>query len=265
MSTVTTYNGANPYGAMSKMAQVNIDSTTQDTLNIAVLDKTDKYTIRFWCKSSVNTTVTVMCGSNQVRTYTLDGDWAECLATFNGSVGEQVNFIFNARGQFLIWHPKLEIGTVATDFSDSTISLRSAILQTAEQIEAKVSKEGGTKQSFSWKLDAEGFYLYSNNQEVFRCNSQGASILKLSVGGGYIGNDNGIATLGGGAGESKLQVGSRSGNLDILLDPGDGGLVEIANTSGLRCSSKMYGTSDPETGTFGVDVQNGCVYFKLVD
>lgn len=45
----------------------------------------------------------------------------------------------------------------------------------ADSIEAKVSSEGGNT-SFAWKLTENGFYLYSNGTEVFRCNSSGITV-----------------------------------------------------------------------------------------
>lgn len=44
------------------------------------------------------------------------------------------------------------------------------------QIEARVTKTGGTDEEFSWSLTADGFILKSNNTTVFQCNSTGVLV-----------------------------------------------------------------------------------------
>ena len=59
----------------------------------------------------------------------------------------------------------------------------------AGQIDAKVSKTGGSAQSFAWQLLATGFLLKSGNKTVFECNSSGVNITgTVNATAGYIGN-----------------------------------------------------------------------------
>ena len=59
----------------------------------------------------------------------------------------------------------------------------------ASQISAKVSKEGGTSSSFAWALLDDHFSLTSNNTEVFRVDSSGATVRgTITATSGYIGN-----------------------------------------------------------------------------
>lgn len=289
MSQIVRFTGASPYGVQSDMAQITI-SGGQDTLSLATIEETKKHILHFWVKGGKNTTLGIYKNNDILISFDITTAWSENSVTFDANANDVISMQFGASGSYWVWHPKLEVGTKATDFSESQVDLKTAIVQTsnsisllaektigdgegslksllsvqAEQISAKVGSSGGDAKSFAWQLTVEGFYLYSNNVLVFKCDSIGTSITKLSVGSGYIGNDNGYATIGGNAGLAKFQVGNRQ-NLDITLDPGDGGRVSFVNTSGLQLASSMYGTQSPDSGTFGVDIANGCVYFQLVN
>ena len=53
-----------------------------------------------------------------------------------------------------------------------------AALQTmANQISAKVSESGGNPSSFAWSLDSNGFYLYANGAQVFKCDRGGITVV----------------------------------------------------------------------------------------
>lgn len=53
---------------------------------------------------------------------------------------------------------------------------RAELLVQSEQIEARVTKTGGTDATFSWNLTADGFTLKSTNVTVFQCNRYGIQI-----------------------------------------------------------------------------------------
>lgn len=46
----------------------------------------------------------------------------------------------------------------------------------ATEISAKVEREGGDASSFGWKLDPDGFYLYSNGQPVMTVTASGLAV-----------------------------------------------------------------------------------------
>ena len=59
----------------------------------------------------------------------------------------------------------------------------------ADNIEAKVSKEGGVSTSFSWTLTEDGFVLSSNGSEVFRADSNGIAVKgRIEATSGFIGS-----------------------------------------------------------------------------
>ncbi|MCI7638739.1 MAG: hypothetical protein MSS60_02795 [Clostridiales bacterium] len=54
--------------------------------------------------------------------------------------------------------------------------LRATLNVHAQEIEAKVSKEGGNSSSFGWKLTATGWSVYGNGSEIFGIDRSGAYV-----------------------------------------------------------------------------------------
>ena len=94
---------------------------------------------------------------------------------------------------------------------DAGIGANRAELQIqSTQIEARVTKTGGTDATFSWSLTADGFILKSNNATVFQCNSTGINVSgSITATSGYIGGW--VAT------ESKLYHPHSAGNDGVGL------------------------------------------------
>ena len=54
---------------------------------------------------------------------------------------------------------------------------QAALTTMANQIEAKVSESGGNQNTFGWSLDSNGFYLYANGAQVFKCDRSGITVV----------------------------------------------------------------------------------------
>ena len=95
------------------------------------------------------------------------------------------------------------ISSEVTRATNAESTLSSRIDQTETAISAKVSSTGGDNASFGWTLDANGFYLYSGNKQVMKCDSGG-----LSVAGNIDGKTGTIGdfTIKGGALDRKSVV-----------------------------------------------------------
>lgn len=66
--------------------------------------------------------------------------------------------------------------------------LRATLNIQAQEIEAKVSKEGGDASSFGWKLTPTGWSVYGNGSEIFRVDKNGAEVKgTIRATGGKIG------------------------------------------------------------------------------
>lgn len=60
----------------------------------------------------------------------------------------------------------------------------------ADEISARVTKEGGDNKSFGWTLTEDGFVLSSGSREVFRADEHGITVTgQIRATSGYIGNE----------------------------------------------------------------------------
>lgn len=74
--------------------------------------------------------------------------------------------------------------------SDAENILSGRIDVNADHIEAKVSKSGGSSQSFGWNLTDSSWTLNSNGSEVFKATSSGIEVKgKITATSGYIGSE----------------------------------------------------------------------------
>lgn len=114
--------------------------------------------------------------------------------------------------------------------------LRATLNVHAQEIEAKVSKEGGDSSSFGWKLTATGWSVYGNGAEKFRVDKDGAYVngeIRATTGkvGNWDINSNylsyngqtwgGTNTTGAYIGQSGIQLGKNfkvdmNGNLTAM-------------------------------------------------
>lgn len=111
MSTVNSCTITNPYGKTDECAQFTIDNlTTVFTLNDTMVPDQD-YTFSLWIKSESEGSVIV--GGSSFVTST---EWAKHTATFKAS-STDLYMLFGTMDTYYIYHPQLEIGTLATDWS----------------------------------------------------------------------------------------------------------------------------------------------------
>lgn len=100
--------------------------------------------------------------------------------------------------------------------------LRATLNVHAQEIEARVTKEGGSSSSFGWKLTATEWSVYGNGSEIFRVDKNGAEVKGIiRATGGKIGNWDinadslsyngqtwgGTNTVGAYIGQSGIQLG----------------------------------------------------------
>lgn len=111
--------------------------------------------------------------------------------------------------------------------------LRATLNVHAQEIEAKVSKEGGDSSSFGWKLTATGWSVYGNGSEIFGVDRTGAYVkgeIRATTGkiGGFDIKSNylsyngqtwgGTNTNGIYIGQSGIQCGSDSNGVQITAN-----------------------------------------------
>ena len=69
-----------------------------------------------------------------------------------------------------------KIAAEVEDRQEADNLLRATLNIHAQEIEAKVSKEGGNSSSFGWKLTATGWSVYGNGSEIFGVDRTGAYV-----------------------------------------------------------------------------------------
>lgn len=152
--------------------------------------------------------------------------------------------------------------------------LRATLNVQAQQIEARVTKEGGDASSFGWKLTATGWSIYGNGSEKFRVDKDGAYVngeIRAKTGkiGNWDVNSNylsyngqtwgGTNTTGAYIGQSGIQLGKNfkvdmSGNL--TASGGTFGGTIKCDSLQLKLSDGSYKTVTPDTVNTGISGGN---------
>lgn len=152
--------------------------------------------------------------------------------------------------------------------------LRATLNVQAQEIEARVTKEGGDASSFGWKLTATGWSVYGNGSEKFRVDKDGAYVngeIRATTGkiGGFDIKENYLAyngqtwggtnTTGAYIGQSGIQLGKNfkvdmSGNL--TASGGTFGGTIKCDSLQLKLSNGSYKTVTPDTVATGISGGN---------
>ena len=146
-----------------------------------------------------------------------------------------------------------------------------------EDIEAKVSKEGGYQESesFSWKLLSDKFQLYAGTKAVFTCNKGGITVDgTIKARSGYIGTDangfnigdkaiwNGKSTIGASSVNQKdgVYVGTDGialgrVNVGTSSDPSYADAFSVSNNGTFTARKGYIGN-----GSSGFNISNSAIY-----
>lgn len=179
-----------------------------------------------------------------------------------------------------------KIAAEAEDRQAADNLLRATLNIHAQEIEAKVSKEGGNSSSFGWKLTATGWSVYGNGSEIFGVDRTGAYVkgeIRATTGkiGGFDIKSNylsyngqtwgGTNTTGAYIGQSGIQLGKNfkvdmqgnlsassgtfsgnvyAGNIQYGGSAGymSGGGISSGSISGNRLASHTVGTAYTSSG-----------------
>lgn len=154
-----------------------------------------------------------------------------------------------------------------------------AALQTmANQISAKVSESGGNTNTFAWSLDSNGFYLYANGAQVFKCDRSGITVIgdATITGEVYASNIRSDEVNGYGGSLSGLAITPASLDTDqfatgVVQSLGYADVFNAATRSGTQSypayftAGSLYGTSSVASQTFSVENATGEERYHLND
>lgn len=122
MSEIEQYIGNDPNGKQSIMSKITI--TGKANLSIANIPSAGKHTLHIWIKS-VNASIINICQNNELLiSKNINNQWAEIISVFDGVQNANISIVFQTSTVYYIWHPKLEKGTIPTDYSKSQDDLQ---------------------------------------------------------------------------------------------------------------------------------------------
>lgn len=162
MSQITRFIGTDPNGTQSSMAKVIVSSA--GFLSIANLPYDEKYTFRFWIKTSaIVNGIALQKDDTIIENIASTTSWQKITAKFEGTTGQDVKF-YLPQGTYYFWHSKLEVGTMESDYSQSQkdfelqvvetrLELNSRINQTAESITYEVTRAKNAEENLSSKVE----------------------------------------------------------------------------------------------------------------
>lgn len=127
MSTVTSQYVISPTGESEICSCFDIGDVRERFTLFNVSTIGQEYTLSFWVKSSVDSSVTVN-GS----TFSSSTEWTRYTATFTAASTDLV-LAFGSAGTHYIYHIQLELGNVATDWSVALADVEDGITAASDQ------------------------------------------------------------------------------------------------------------------------------------
>ena len=135
MNALTSITMTDPYGKVSECIQFTIDDTSDPFVLNDVTTIGQQYTLSVWLMSDVNASF-----STAGEMFVTNSSWNKYSVTFTA---DSVDMLFNFvdAGVYYMYHPQLEIGTVATDWTpapeDQTEEMNTRFSVEADKIEAQ--------------------------------------------------------------------------------------------------------------------------------
>lgn len=146
MNTLESCNITSPFGKPEECSKFTIDDISMPFVlhNITVTGR--KYTLGLWVKSETNGSLFI-----QNTDIPVTSEWAKHTIIFD-STGINLDFVFATVGTYYIYHPKLEIGNKATDYSpapEDAVDYGDATYLTKNEGELRISQAESLIQQLS--------------------------------------------------------------------------------------------------------------------
>lgn len=130
MNTRETYSIENPLGNTDICAKFVIDDVSMPFILNDITRVNDGYTISFWVKSEES-------GSLRIydKIFATTAEWQKYSTVFVAN-NTKLNIYFENTGAYYIYHPKLEIGNKATDWTPAPEDLETRVTNAETSIES---------------------------------------------------------------------------------------------------------------------------------
>lgn len=113
MNTLESYNIKSPFGDVEECAKFTIDEVSVPFTLHYITNVGQQYTLAFWVKSDTEGSMTINKDS-----FSTSANWAKHVQVYTAT-GTNLDFNFTTAGVYYIYHPKLEIGNKATDWTEA--------------------------------------------------------------------------------------------------------------------------------------------------
>lgn len=131
MNILSAASMTDPHGKVSECIQFTIDDISDAFVLNDIMTIGRRYTLSLWLASDSPASVTVVG-----NTFTSTSVWSKCSVTFTAGSADLL-LDFNNAGVYYIYHPQLEIGNVATDWTPAPEDLdpSDALGETNERVQ----------------------------------------------------------------------------------------------------------------------------------
>lgn len=111
MNILSTVHMTDPYGQVSECIQFTIDDPSDPFVLDNIMAIGHQYTFSLWVMSAENASITAV-----EDTFVTNGSWNKYSVTFDAT-GTDLLINFDEAGVYYLYHPQLEIGAKATDWT----------------------------------------------------------------------------------------------------------------------------------------------------
>lgn len=129
MNTLDSVVISSPYGKTEECAQLVVDDTSMPFVLQDIMTVDETYTLSFWIRSTTNSKVIVTD-----NTFPITSEWKKHTITFT-SYDVNLVFVFPKIGSYWIYHPQLEFGSVATDWSPSPEDINAETVEAVQNVQ----------------------------------------------------------------------------------------------------------------------------------
>lgn len=133
MNTVEAFSTENPFGDVDECAKFLIDDTASYFILTNVVNAYQRYTLSFWVKADAAGGLNVASTSIEATT-----EWHKYVITFVAE-NNSLAFLFQSVGTYYIYHPKLEIGNQATDWTPAPEDMDESIEDAKAEVNEAVN------------------------------------------------------------------------------------------------------------------------------
>lgn len=135
MNILESYTTTSPFEKTEECAKFVVDDVTTPFVLHGVTTANQKYTFSFWVMSDTEGVIST-CDCEQETSVT----WAKFKNTFTATATD-LAIAFDMVGTYYIYHPQLELGSVATDWTPSPEDMDQAIADSESAVRQTITEQ----------------------------------------------------------------------------------------------------------------------------